>query len=504
LFAAAGGLAMMGADLMSKFEDYLWDEAASGTAFDRAAAISQSDPSLFRLGMEIAVGLAQGVIEGAAIGKAVELFKTLAPVVREALAARAAARAARSAASAEAATEALTRVESQGEVGQRVRQAIERGEFAADEGAIKQAADTRLSPKDTIKGKKVSGLPDALSDATHEITITPKGNIRCSSPYCMELADSIAKRMEEVGPERMSEEQRARGADLIKQAREARAEAANVVEGSPEAEALASKVEAIDRATTILEREVGAALQRKLGVGRNYAGELQTARNRVGTIREQHLGKPGYGEMMRQCDELANEVGDIQDKFDRIQRDLEQPRQSHQEIDDYNAKANSLLLRLDELNKKLGGVEREHLSQLQALGESAELYGKTDEQNRERLGERQGKTRKQMADEKISDLIAKRKDGSWLVTESKGGNIGEAENQLRNTIDNLVRAEPGARGRIQARMTITPEAMERLRSPEGLQGYRVGEHGRLELGAQGTSKPVILPHTTGPVIVQIL
>jgi hypothetical protein len=283
-----------------------------------------------------------------------------------------------------------------------------------------------------------------------------------------------------------------------------RPKAADVTEGSPEETALAAKVETIDQAMVLLEREVGAAVQGRLGITRNYTGELQTARGRIGGIRELQEGKPGYGEMMRQCDEMANEVGDIQGQFDLIQRDLELAGQSRQQIDAYNAKATSLLQRIDELNKKLGGVEREQKSQLQALGEGAELYGKTDEENRQRLGDRQGRSREQMADEKISDLIAKKRDGSWLVTESKGGNIGDAETQLRNTIEHLVRAEPGAKGRIQARITITPEAMQRLSSPEGLAGYRVGEAGRLEVGPQGASKPVILPNTTGPVIVQVL
>jgi predicted secreted Zn-dependent protease len=503
--ALAGGAVMMGADLLGKFEDYLWEEAASGTALDRAAAISQSDPSLFRLGMEIAIGLGQGAVEAAAIGKAVQLFKALAPVVREAVAARVAARAARTAATTEVAAEALSRVEKQGGAsGKQVREAIEAGRFDKDAAAIGDAASVGPGAKPGAEGqpKKISGIPDAFSGGSHDITITRRGNIRCSSPYCMELADSIMDRLEGLGLKNITEEQRAQGSGLAKRAAKAREEAAGVKEGTPEETALAEKVEQIEKEMVGLEREAGRALRDRLGVGRNYPGELQAARDRIGAMRERHQGKAGYGEMQKRCDELADEVAALQSEFDKIQRDLEIPGQSREQLGKHSDQVTKLLHQLDEVNKKLGGVEREQYSQLQALDEGGSLYGKTDQEIRDRLGERLGRTREQMANERISDLVSPKPDGSWIVTESKGGEVDSAFGQLTNTIRLLVQAEPRSSGRIDARMTVTREALERLGSPEGHQGYCVGSGGQLEIGKPGASRPARIEGARGGVTVQ--
>jgi predicted secreted Zn-dependent protease len=504
LAAAVGGALMMGSDVLTKFEDYFWEEAASGTAFDRAAAISQSDPSLFKLGLEIAVGIGQGVVEVAVIGKAVETFKVLAPVVREALAARAAARAARSVAARVAEDEVLTRLENsgEGETTKRLRRSIEKGEFDKDAPSIAdaaRAADAAAAGKSATG--EVTGLPDAFTKETHTVRITPEGNIRCSK-FCMELADSILHRLEQFGLENLTEEQRAAGQGLVAEAKQARLEAAKVAEGSPEEEALKATITRIETSMVELEREIGMALKKTLGVTRDYAGELRTARDRVDTILEQQRGRPGYGEMQRTCGEVSNKIGEIQGGFDKLQRSFETGRPPESQMDAYRSTVDGLMKDLDELNKRIGGIEREQFSQLQALDEGGELYGKSDAENRDALGKKLGRDADQMKDEKISDTIARKKDGSFIVTESKGGNVNDAVIQLQNTIRLLLQAEPKAAGRISARITVTPDALARLQSAEGLQGYCVGSGGQLEVGVPGSSKPFSIAGIQGPVIVQ--
>jgi len=318
----------------------------------------------------------------------------------------------------------------------------------------------------------------------------------------MELAASILHRLEQFGLENLTEDQRAAGQGLVAEARQARLKAATVAEGTAEEAALEGDIKRIESSMVDLERGIGMALKQRLGITRDYAGELRTARDRVSTILEQHRGKPGYGEMQRSCGEISNTIAEMQGGFDKVQRSLETGRPPAAPMDAYRSTVDGLLKGLDELDKRIGGIEREQLSQLQATSEGGELYGKSDADTRNKLGEKLGRTGEQMADEKISDVVAKKKDGSWIVTESKGGNIYDAVNQLQNTIRLLQQAEPKAAGRIQARVTVTPEAFTKLQLAEGLQGYCVGPGGRLEVGVPGSSKPYSIPGTQGAVTVQ--
>jgi Domain of unknown function (DUF4157) len=91
LAVGAVGLVMGATDIWGAFQQYLWEEAAAGTAFEKAEAISQSDPSLFGLGVSIAFGLLEGIAEVKALEGAIDVFKVLRATYRETRAAAAAA-----------------------------------------------------------------------------------------------------------------------------------------------------------------------------------------------------------------------------------------------------------------------------------------------------------------------------------------------------------------------------------------------------------------------------
>lgn len=87
----AGGIGLVAGaiDVYGAFQDFYWEEAASGTAMDKAEAISQSDPSLFSLGAAIAFGLLEGVAEVKALEGAISVFKAVKTSYREVRAAAA-------------------------------------------------------------------------------------------------------------------------------------------------------------------------------------------------------------------------------------------------------------------------------------------------------------------------------------------------------------------------------------------------------------------------------
>ena len=87
---------VMGAvDVYGAFQDFFWEEAASGTAMDKAEAISQTDPSLFSLGAALAFGLLEGVAEVKALEGAITVFKAVRGAYKEARAAAAVAKVAK-------------------------------------------------------------------------------------------------------------------------------------------------------------------------------------------------------------------------------------------------------------------------------------------------------------------------------------------------------------------------------------------------------------------------
>jgi hypothetical protein len=121
---------MGAADIYSAFQQYYWEEAAAGTAMEKAEAISQTDPSLFGLAMSISVGLLEGITEAKALEGAIGVFKTLTTAYREARAATVAAKLSGGAARGAGAAEALA--------------ATERLRTAADQAAGKPGLGDRI------------------------------------------------------------------------------------------------------------------------------------------------------------------------------------------------------------------------------------------------------------------------------------------------------------------------------------------------------------------------
>jgi hypothetical protein len=125
----ATSLVMQATDVYSHFEDYLWEEAASGTAFDRASAISHSDPSLLWLGVEIAMFIANVAGSARAIEEGAMMFKKLASPVREVMVARAGG-------DLQAADQAVARLRAQApeELEERIEAALARNDAASQGG----------------------------------------------------------------------------------------------------------------------------------------------------------------------------------------------------------------------------------------------------------------------------------------------------------------------------------------------------------------------------------
>lgn len=106
--AGAVGLVVGAADVVSAFRQYYWEQAAAGTAMEKAEAISQDDPSLFGLAFSIAAGLLEGVAEAKALEGAIGVFKAVRTAYREARAAGVAAELGSGAAKASATAELVT------------------------------------------------------------------------------------------------------------------------------------------------------------------------------------------------------------------------------------------------------------------------------------------------------------------------------------------------------------------------------------------------------------
>jgi hypothetical protein len=109
--AGAVGLVVGAVDVVTAFQEYYWEEAASGTAMEKAEAISQTEPSLFGLAVSIAFGLLEGVAEVEALKGAINVFKTVSTAYREARAAGVAAQLGSGTAKAAAASELATATE---------------------------------------------------------------------------------------------------------------------------------------------------------------------------------------------------------------------------------------------------------------------------------------------------------------------------------------------------------------------------------------------------------
>jgi hypothetical protein len=265
-----GGLAMGAADIYSKFQEYTWEEAASGTAFDRAFAISQSDPSLFRLGLEIAVGIATGVVEGVIIGEAIKAFKVLAPLVHEAVAARFAGAIAADAATAEASNLAMSRLREQAGpgLGDRLQAAIDHGDF----GEVGAGKIIKGSDAAGAFHQEIADLPDAFGGGPHKIGIGERGLERCSGA-CPLFADSLAGRAENIQRVKEASTDILDGASSLRSRAESLGARAKQVEAMPEPARAAAETKLLQDARK-LELEMTALEHEVLGFSSARVGDL--------------------------------------------------------------------------------------------------------------------------------------------------------------------------------------------------------------------------------------
>jgi hypothetical protein len=269
-FAIAGGLAMAAEDIYSKFEQYTWDEAASGTAFDRAFAISQSDPSLFKLGLEIAIGIASGVVEGAVIGEAVKTFKALAPLVHEAVAARFAGAVAADAATAEASELAMARLREQAGpgLGDRLQASIEHGDFG-EVGAGKVLKGSEAGGR---FHQEIADIPDAFGGGPHELGIGDEGLERCST-HCLLFSDNLAGRAENIQRVQNASAELLEGASSLRSRAESIGARAKQVEAMPEPARAAAETKLLQEARQV-ELEMTALEHEVLGFSSTRVGDL--------------------------------------------------------------------------------------------------------------------------------------------------------------------------------------------------------------------------------------
>lgn len=175
-------------------QDYLMESALSGTAFDKAQAISKEEPSLFWLAIEIA-GTAFDV--GTAAPALFKAFRTLAPLVK----------AAATATEGEKAIKSLETLRIAAQEGKGARgvefaekvvaqtKSLRKGEAAVVEGAQITEAESKLlrAAGQAAEAEAATDIGKALKTATGEMHLSKAGHLfSCSSP-CTELAAKYAE-----------------------------------------------------------------------------------------------------------------------------------------------------------------------------------------------------------------------------------------------------------------------------------------------------------------------
>ena len=167
-FLAAGSAILGAAVAYHDLQDYMVESAASGTDFDKARAISQEDPSLFWLAVEL-VGT---VLD---LGAAVKGFRTVSGLRRAVIAGEEGAAAA-------LATEA-------GKFGPGVAERAVREAEAAREAVMTQARAGHLAAvieEDAVKAGKLA--EDTFEHGGHLYQILKDGRVIRCSKWCTELS----------------------------------------------------------------------------------------------------------------------------------------------------------------------------------------------------------------------------------------------------------------------------------------------------------------------------
>ena len=172
-------------------QEYLMQSALSGTAFDKAQAISAEDPSLFWLALEI---VGTGLDVGPAAGTLFKGFKRLAPLVKAAKAATKGEEAVKSLQAVRAAAVDVKGAEVAKKIVAQVKN-LQKGEAAVLEGAKITSDEIKLLQKagKTAEEAAASGIGKGFKAATGEVNLSKSGHIfSCASP-CTELGDKYAK-----------------------------------------------------------------------------------------------------------------------------------------------------------------------------------------------------------------------------------------------------------------------------------------------------------------------
>jgi hypothetical protein len=188
LAAPTGGASLAAAAVVNAgvaavhIQEYLTKEAMSGTAFDKAQAISQEDPSLFWLAVEI-VGVVADV--GAAAGALAKTFKTLQPLVKTA----------QTAAEGEAANKALEAVQTaaKAEKGEGFASRIVARLKSLRKGSGSTVLEAAGATEEEVKAlqkvakaaesEAVGGIGKAVSSVGGEVNVSKSGRLwSCRSP----------------------------------------------------------------------------------------------------------------------------------------------------------------------------------------------------------------------------------------------------------------------------------------------------------------------------------
>jgi hypothetical protein len=193
--AAVGGAGVSAYVAYEGVQTYLLESAATGTDFDRARAISQSEPSLFWLALDIVgalvdAGAAVAAIR-AALRTATTAYRELAPLVRAA---------ARTGESSEEAMDALrvaaARQGLSGAVIERIVAGARRMRAGADEAAVALA---RVEHAELDAGRalvrETEFVAELAESGAHGWKITASGQLcRCSQP-CMLLRGMFSEQL---------------------------------------------------------------------------------------------------------------------------------------------------------------------------------------------------------------------------------------------------------------------------------------------------------------------
>lgn len=144
---------------------------------------------------------------------------------------------------------------------------------------------------------------------------------------------------------------------------------------------------------------------------------------------------------------------------------------------DYNQKLRPIEQRMG----KLQDASQQPEEQFEALGREHKVRNSmtTDEGMTQPHGASDAEVRKGLgmgADEPCADILSRDASGTWVVTESKGGDIDKAIKQLENTAKRLVVKEPTATN-VEFRIYPNAVSYRQMQAPEGLGLSRYGVDG---------------------------